>query len=67
MGKDRVGLEPTLEWSSGLTHKHKIRLEMLTRDKHSRLLRKSENYRQKTLGPGPDVIKKFTGVIDEYL
>jgi hypothetical protein len=30
--------------ASGLTHKHKIRLERAARDKHSNLLQKSVNY-----------------------
>jgi hypothetical protein len=54
---------------SGLTCKHKIRLERLALDKHSSLLEKSINYGQKcfiTLGPGPIVIKLFTAVIYEF-
>jgi hypothetical protein len=42
---------------SGLTFKHKTRLERLARDKHSSLLRKSVNYDVKSfigLGAGQD-------------
>ena len=42
------------------------KLERLTKDEHSSLLRKSVNYRRKSFrvqAPGPDVIKLFTVVI----
>ncbi len=45
----------TLWQAPGLTHKHQTRLAILAKDKHSSLLRKFVNYRQKsfiTLGPG---------------
>jgi hypothetical protein len=52
----------------GLFHKHSTRLERLARDKHTSLLRTFANYGRKsfvTLGPGQDVIKLFTSVINE--
>ncbi len=45
----------TLGQAPGLTRKHQTRLQKLARDKHSNLLQKSVNYRQKsfiTLAPG---------------
>ncbi len=50
-------LSPTVSWT---------RLEKLARDKHSVLLRKFVNYRQKsfiTLTPGANVIKLFVSII----
>ncbi len=37
----------SIGWASGLTHKHKTRLERLARDKHSSSLCKSVNYGRK--------------------
>ena len=48
---------------------HLTETERLARDKHSSLLRKFVNYTQKsfiTLAPGPNVIKLFMTVIDEF-
>jgi hypothetical protein len=58
----------TLVLAPGLTQKHQTRLERLTRDKHSSLLRKFVNYDRKSFmiqTPGPNVIKLFTAVIYE--
>ncbi len=69
------GQGPTLEWSTSkvvhlgrlcLTHKHQTRLERLSRDKHSSLLRKSVIYGRKQFivqAPGASTLKLSTELI----
>ncbi len=55
----------TLWQAPGQAHKHETRLAKLTRDKHSRLLRISVNYGQKSFmiqAPEPNAVRLFSSV-----